>query len=148
MPNVLGKSEDEAKKALEDLKLTVNVKYGNDTTKANSVVITQSYPQNQSLKEGDLVDITVNKLLISKKVNIDVASLLASANITASADKNVTIKVDASIDSGATNTVLNPLTIPSTQQTVTFTINGYTDAKLTIYVNDTKQKEQTINFKE
>lgn len=145
MPSVLGKTEADATKTLQDLKLTVTVNYDSDSSKDNRVVITQSYPQNQQLKEGDLVTITVNKLQVTKTVNLDVPTLLKAANITASEDKQVTIKVDASIDAGATNTVYNQK-IDSTEQTVSFDINGYTDAKLQIYVEGNKVKDQTISF--
>lgn len=76
MPTVLNETEAAAKKKLEDLKLVVNVKYGEDRSKTNGLVITQSYPQNQELKEGTVVEITINKLLISKKVTLDLQSLL------------------------------------------------------------------------
>ena len=148
MPSVLGKTEDDAKKVLTDLKLVVNnVKYGEDNSQANGVVISQSYPQNQTLKEGDTVDITVNKLVVSKTVKVDVPSLLSTAGITASEGTKVTVRVEASIDSGASNNVYNQ-SIDSTQQTISFDIKGYTDAKLQIYVNDKKVSDQTINFKD
>lgn len=148
MPSVLGKTEEEAKKTLTDLKLVVNnVKYGEDNSQSNGVVIAQSYPQNQTLKEGDTVDITVNRLVVSKKVNIDVPSLLSSAGVKAEEGTKVQIKVDASIDSGVANSIYNQ-SIDSTQQTITLDIKGYTDAKLQIYVNDKKVNEQTINFKQ
>ena len=148
MPSVLGKSEEDAKKTLTDLKLVVNnVKYDQDNSQANGVVISQSYPQNQTLKEGDTVDITVNKLVVSKTVKIDVPSLLSTANVTAKEGTKVAVRVEASIDSGASNNVYNQ-SIDSTQQTISFDIKGYTDAKLQIYVNDKKVSDQTINFKD
>ena len=75
MPSVLGKTEEDAKKELEDLKLTVTIKYGEDKNKQNGVVILQNYPQNQSLKEGALVEITVNKLTITKNITLDLLEL-------------------------------------------------------------------------
>lgn len=75
MPNVVGAVEAVAKADLEKLKLVVNVKYESDTTKANGVVLKQSYKQNEELSEGDLVEITVNKLLLSKEITIPLADL-------------------------------------------------------------------------
>ncbi len=142
MPSVLSKSEEDAKKTLESLKLKVNVKYSEDSTKTNGVVISQSYPQNQELKEGDVVEITVNKLLISKNVSINLLELQGGTPIDA---EKINVKVTASIDSGATNTVYEKSFDP-TEKTASFTINGYSSATLKIYLNDKLTKEQTINF--
>ena len=142
MPNVVGKTEADAKSELEKLKLKVNVKYSDDNSKTNGVVLSQSYPQNQELKEGDMVDITVNKLMISKTVSIDLLELQGGTPV--SADK-ITVKVTASIDSSATNTVFEKSFDPSEKST-SFTINGYNNAVLKIYLNDKLAKEQKIDF--
>ena len=142
MPNVVGKSESEAKSELENLKLTVNIKYSEDNSKSNGVVISQSYPQNQELKEGDVVDITVNKLMITKTVTIDLLELQGGTPLDV---ESITVRVTASIDSSATNTVFEKSFDP-TEKTTSFTINGYETAVLKIYLNDKLTKEQTIEF--
>ena len=142
MPDVLGKTEAEAKKALEALKLTVNIKTGEDNTKVNGVVITQNYPQNQQLKEGALVEITVNKLLITKTISMDLLELQGGTKLE---EDTMIVKVTASIDGGAVNTVYEK-TLPTTQKTATFDINGYKSASLKIYINGKVNKEQNINF--
>lgn len=142
MPSVLGDTEEKAKQTLEGLKLTVNVKYGEDNTKSNGVVIAQSYPQNQSLKEGTLVEITVNKLVITKKVTLDLLELQGGTPL--DVDK-INVKVTASIDGGATNTVYTDSFDPETKST-TFEIKGYKTAVLHIYINDKLTKEQNITF--
>ncbi len=142
MPSVLGKSEADAKKTLEDMKLTVNVKYSEDNTKSNGVVLSQSYPQNQELKEGDLVEITINKLILSKTITLDLLELQGGAPLEV---EQIKIKVTASIDSGATNTVFENSFEP-TDKKASFTINGYKNAVLKIYLNDKLAKEQTIDF--
>ena len=142
MPSVLGKSEADAKKELEDLKLTVNVKYGEDNTKSNGVVIAQNYPQNQSLKEGSLVEITVNKLMLTKNISLDLLELQGGAPLDV---EKINVKVTASIDGGATNTVYTGTFEPE-DKTASFSINGYQSAVLKIYINDKLTKEETINF--
>ena len=142
MPSVVGSTEADAKATLEKLKLKVNVKYAEDNSKSNGVVISQSYPQNQELKEGDMVDITVNKLLITKNVSIDLLELQGGSPINAD---TITVKVTASIDNGATNTIFEKTFAP-TEKNATFTINGYQKAVLKIYLNGQLAKEQTINF--
>lgn len=142
MPNVVGKNETEAKAELEKLKLKVNVKYAEDNSKSNGVVTSQSYPQNQELKEGDMVDITVNKLMITKTVSIDLLELQGGTPLEVD---TINVKVTASIDSSATNTVFERSFDP-TEKNTSFTINGYKTAVLKIYLNGELTKEQTIQF--
>ena len=142
VPNVLGKTESDAKSALESLGLTVSVKYSEDKTKSNGVVIAQSYPQNQTLKQGTLVEITVNKILLTKTVTLDLLELQGG---TASSADTINVKVTASIDGGAYNTVYNQSVDPSTK-TVSIEINGYSNATLKVYLNSKQVKEFTVSF--
>ena len=142
VPNVLGKTESDAKNALEALGLTVSVKYSEDKTKSNGVVIAQSYPQNQTLKQGTLVEITVNKILLTKTVTLDLLELQGG---TASSADTINVKVTASIDGGAYNTVYNQSVDPSTK-TVSIEINGYSNATLKVYLNSKQVKEFTVSF--
>ncbi len=141
MPSVLGATEAEAKKSLEDRKLTVSVKTGEDKSKANGVVIAQSYPENQELKEGDLVEITINKLLKTKTIILKMSDLLGGKQ-----EKDAKVRVEASVDGGPTNNVFNEQTIPVTQSTISFDINGYNNAKITIYVDGSAVSTRTENF--
>lgn len=143
VPNVLGKTESDAKSALEALGLTVSVKYSEDKTKSNGVVIAQSYPQNQTLKQGTLVEITVNKILLTKTVTLDLLEL--QGGTASSAADTINVKVTASIDGGAYNTVYNQSVDPSTK-TVSVEINGYSNATLKVYLNSKQVKEFTVSF--
>ena len=144
MPSVLGKTEGDAKKELEDLKLTVTIKYGEDKNKQNGVVILQNYPQNQSLKEGALVEIIVNKLTITKNITLDLLELQGGTPL----DKDkINVKVTASIDGGATNQIFNQ-DFDTDEKTAKITIYGYKTAILKIYLDDKLTKEQTIKFTE
>ena len=142
VPNVLGKTESDAKSALEALGLTVSVKYSEDKTKSNGVVIAQTYPQHQTLKQGTLVEITVNKILLTKTVTLDLLELQGG---TASSADTINVKVTASIDGGAYNTVYNQSVDPSTK-TVSVEINGYSNATLKVYLNSKQVKEFTVSF--
>ena len=77
MIDVTGKSEADAKKALEDLKLVVNVGYSEDSSKDNGVVLKQTVEVGKVVDEGTTVTITVNKLAETKTatVTIDVKAL-------------------------------------------------------------------------
>ncbi len=143
MPNALGKKEADAKSMLEEKGLTVSVKYSEDSTKQNGVVISQNYPENQELKEGDLVQITVNKLQLSKTVSLDLLELQGGSPLENM--EEITVKVTASIDGGAYNSVFDK-TFETTDTKASFTLNGYTSAALKIYLNGTLVKEQNVDF--
>ena len=174
MPNVVGKTKDEAVKILEDLKLQVTTETGEDKEKANGVVIAQGYLQNYELKEGDVVKLTINKVVTSKTISIDIQSLLKTAGVstevpeeevkTIETDENgeekevvtkvpskniptATISVTASIDGGAANSVYSN-TVKVTDTTGSFTVNGYSSAVLSYYVNGGAKpvKTETITF--
>lgn len=142
VPNVIGKTESDAKSTLEALKLTVNVKYSEDSTKSNGVVLTQSYPQNQTLKEGSLIDITVNKILLTKTVSLDLLELQGGTPLNVD---SISVKVTASIDGGAYNTVYEKSLSPS-EKTASFEINGYNTATLKVFLNAKQVKEFNVNF--
>ncbi|MEG2348198.1 MAG: Stk1 family PASTA domain-containing Ser/Thr kinase [Clostridia bacterium] len=142
MPSVLGKSEADAKKIIEAAGLTVKIKYGEDSSKSNTIVIAQNYPQNQELKAGDLVEITINKLLITKAISLNLLELQGGTPLNV---PTIQVKVTASIDSGATNTVFDKSFDPK-QANASFTINGYKTAALKIYINGNLTKDYTINF--
>ena len=153
MPNVTGKTLDEAKKTLEDMKLTVNVKYGEDKNKSNGVVISQNYPQNQQLKEGDLVEITINKLIITKSVTIDISEftkdIFSKSDDTTTSEttsKTASLNVMASVDGGVYNSIYTK-SITKNDKTINFTVNGYEKVDLQIYVNDKSVNQQTIKLK-
>lgn len=143
MPNVLSKSEKEAKSTLEELGLTVKVEYSEDTNKANGVVIAQNYPQNQSLKEGDLVTITVNKLQLSKNVSIDLNDYISEDDV--DSKKGIDVKVTASVDGGVANTVFDK-NITDISKSVSFTLNGYTSAILKLYIDGVYKKDIAVTF--
>jgi len=143
MPTVIGNTEAVANKTLTDLKLAVKVIYGEDQTKANGVVTAQNYPQNQELKEGDLVEITVNKLLVTKVVSLDLTELKGTTDY----KNDIEVKVIASIDGSAGNTVFDK-SFKLSATKAEFSLNGYTSASLKIYIDEKEVKTQTIKFAE
>jgi len=143
MPSVMGNTEGVANKTLTDLKLTVKVKYAEDTNKINGIVTGQNYPQNQELKEGDLVEITVNRLLINKVISLNLTELKGTTEYTG----NIDVKVIASIDGSAGNTVFDKSFAPTATK-ADFTLNGYSSASIKIYLDGKEVKTQTIKFVE
>lgn len=86
--SVIGKSSDEAKKILTDLKLEVNVVEDEDTSKSDGVVLKQSVDPGTSVEEGSAITITVNKIEKNKQgtVNINVKAL-ANRHLPKSSDE-------------------------------------------------------------
>ena len=76
--SVIEKSEDEAKKALTDLGLKVNVLYEEDATKNNGTVLKQSINAGEKVEKDSTVTITVNKISETKSatLTVNVKSLL------------------------------------------------------------------------
>lgn len=135
VPSVIGKSTADAKKTLEDLKLQVEIAYGEDESKTNGVVLQQSYPQNSVLKEGDLIKITVNRRIINKTVEV--------GGIPEGTKQNeITVRV--SVDGGALNNTT--FDYNETTRTVSFTINGYEKLSYNILVNGSVIKSGEENF--
>ena len=86
--SVIGKSSEEAKKILTDLKLEVNVVEDEDTSKSEGVVLKQSVDPGTSIEEGSAITITVNKIEKNKQgtVNINVKAL-ANRHLPKSSDE-------------------------------------------------------------
>ena len=78
MIDVTGRTEADAKSALEALGLVVNIGYSEDTSKDNGVVLRQNVDVGNVIDEGTTVTITVNKLAEIKTVpiTVNVKSLL------------------------------------------------------------------------
>ena len=72
VPSVMGKTEAEARTAITDKNLKVEVKYDSDTSKENGVVIDQSVNAGKEVDEGTTITITVNKFEETKEATIDV----------------------------------------------------------------------------
>ena len=74
---VIGKTEDAAKKELEDAKLKVEIVYEEDTTKPVGTVLKQNKEVGTVVEEGTTIVLTVNKLAEIKNgtVNINLKSL-------------------------------------------------------------------------
>ncbi len=86
--SVIGKSSEEAKKILTDLKLEVTVVEDEDTSKSDGVVLKQSVDPGTSVEEGSAITITVNKIEKNKQgtVNINVKAL-ANRHLPKSSDE-------------------------------------------------------------
>lgn len=139
VPNVLTMSESEATSTLQELNLKVNVKYSEDTSKANGVVLSQSQKQNAEVDEGTLIELTVNRVQKTKTVTVPVANYVEKTD-----DSDVTLKVVAKVE-GVSNTIYEKK-ISAPYDSVDVSVNGYTTATLSIYIDGTLKNTQNVTF--
>lgn len=78
VPNVIGSTEETAVQKLKTEGFLVNVSYTENSSKSDGVVISQSITAGKTVKEGDTIDITVNKQPTESTVivNVNLKSLM------------------------------------------------------------------------
>ena len=105
VPNLIGKTEQEARNLITKNKLTVKeVKYTEDRTKENGVVVLQDIRENEEVTELTGITITVNKYedeMVSGTIKIDLASY---KDVDTGKDKTVTVRVQIT-SSGTTSRI-------------------------------------------
>ena len=157
--SVIGKSSEEAKKILTDLKLEVNVVEDEDTSKSDGVVLKQSLDSGKIVDKGSAITITVNSFEASKtiSVSIDVKSITGgyteNSSVTNSANStsndNVVKTVSIEITSGG-KTLWSDSGVDknTTNKSASITGKGSMDVTLTIKDSNgmNKVRTQTVNF--
>ncbi len=155
--SVIGKTEEEAKKALASLGLTVEVAYDEDSSKENGVVLKQSVDAGKEVEQGTSILITINRLTETKSatLTVNVKSLLngkveyLETNTTnetennASSDKvvkNVTVKILVGED-----TVYKESIDPTTTNLVQ-TISGKGTVLVRVYIDDILKSTKDVNL--
>ena len=138
VPSAVGKLYSDAKSELDKLKLVVNVKYDTDTSKADGVVLAQSIKQNSEVEEGTMIELTVNRLQKTLTVAIPISTLAAGKT------GDIVVRVEATVE-GITNTVYNA-TVSEPYADTSVNINGFSDAKIRIYIDNTLVSEKTVTF--
>lgn len=139
VPGIVGKSQDEAKKALQDLGFVVTVTTAEDSSKDNGVVLKQSLEEGKSVEKGSAIAITVNTYEASKsaQVTIDVKSYLPKtdaslSNEESSSNVGKTANVKVTVSNNGTGFSKN-----NVSSTVTDTIYGKGEVTITITITGT-----------
>ena len=156
VPDVIGKSQDEAKKALESQGFVVTVTTSEDSSKSSKVVLKQSLDAGTSVEKGSSITITVNNYEESKTISVNInvkaitggytedkdnstnstgSSIAKTVNITLKAG-NSTLYSDSGVDKNTTNK--------------SATINGKGSMDLTLIITDSNggswTRTKTVNF--
>ena len=147
VPDLNGKTEEEAKTLAKEAGLKVKVEIGTDESKADGVVIFQDKEANSEVEKDSTITITINALPTEKKgtINVNVKSLLGGAveyeedGVT---PKNVKLEIkikDSSTHSTET-TIYSEEVNPLVESVSTdFTSKGYVNIK--VFVNGVNKKE-------
>ena len=155
MVNVVGKSEAEATGQLQGMNLVVDVKYDEDTSKTDGIVLAQTIEEGKVIKEQSTVTITVNKWPQEKDVHIviDVASFYKDEKPVTDEDSNSTNTVADSKDSTTTVRITvdgneeKNANVSISETNYTYTITGYSGYhKVYVAVGGNKGYNESVDF--
>jgi len=138
VPNVVGDNGADATAELQNLKLVVNTTYSTDNTKEDGVVLTQSLKQNSEVDEGTMIELVINRLQKSVMVDVPISTLAAEMT------GDLSVRVDVTVE-GVTNTVYSE-TVSEPYADTSVTVNGFDEAKVSIYINGKLVSEKTVTF--
>lgn len=154
VPNVLGKTEAEAKKLIEDAGLKLaTVLTSEDTTKDNGVVLKQSLEAGETVEKDSNITITVNKIeeFITGTVNLNLKSLLgASIEYTEKEDEETGEKVkiaktsDIKIVAGSDTIYSRKIAQDTTN--ISAKVTGKGTVTIKVYVDEVIKNTSTINL--
>ncbi len=162
VPSVIGKSEDDAEKALTDLGLKVTVANDEDSSKENGVVLKQSVDTGKEVEQGSSVTITVNKLTETKSatLTVNVKSLLGgkveyeSTNTTNTSNetgsskptvKDVKLRIVVINSDKSEDTVYNEKIDPTTTNLYQ-SISGKGTVQVKVYIDDVLKSTKDVNL--
>ena len=153
VPSVLGKQLEDAQKILTDLKLKVEIEYGEDTTKPNGQILSQNVVSGTVLDEGSTVVITVNQIakIKSGTVNIKLKEIAEKLGYVVEEEKdeeeNIVeevskIEVELKVTSeGTTNTVYNKK-VSANNENISVTVQGKGTIRIELYIDGVYRLQQ------
>ncbi len=156
VPSVLNEPQENAVNKLSELKLIVNVSYEEDASKSDGIVISQSVPAGKTLKEGDTIEVVVNKqpTRSTLTVNVNLKSLMGyteptqttssteDANTTSTTPEipTATVRIEVGED-----TILNDnYLMTKTDISASYTTSGVKEVK--VKVDGVTKYTQTVDF--
>ena len=155
VPDVIGKTQSEAKSMLEAQGFVVSVVTSEDSSKASGVVLKQSLDSGKSVEKGSSITITVNSYEESKTmtVNINVKSITGGyteESSGANATGNTVAKtVSITLKSGNT-TLYSDSGVDKNTTNKSTTISGKGSMDLTLTITDSNggswTRTKTVNF--
>ena len=155
VPDVIGKSQADAKKTLEAQGFVVAVTTSEDSSKENGIVLKQSLDSGKTVEKGSTVTITVNSYEASKtmSVNINVKAITGGYSEETSNSNttgNKTVKtVSITLKSG-NNTLYSDSGVDKNTTSKSTTISGKGSMDLTLTITDSNggswTRTKSVNF--
>ena len=155
VPDVIGKTQSEAKSMLEAQGFVVSVVTSEDSSKASGVVLKQSLDSGKSVEKGSSITITVNSYEESKtmSVNINVKSITGGYTEESSSENatgnTVAKTVSITLKSGNT-TLYSDSGVDKNTTNKSTTISGKGSMDLTLTITDSNggswTRTKTVNF--
>ncbi len=154
VPSVINETQDNAVAKLTALKLLVNVSYEENASKSNGIVTSQTVAPGKTLKEGDSIEIVVNKQPTKSTVtvNVNLKELLGYTAPTTqtSSDGNTTTETQSVPEADVTITVGDDIILnekylkTKTDISASFTTSGVKDVK--VKVDSVTKYTETVDF--
>ena len=156
VPNVLNETESAAVDTIRALNLLVNVRYTENLSKSDGVVISQSIPNGKTVKEGETIEIVVNKQPAKSTltINVNLKSLMKytepekpSTNTDANTTTPPTTEVEKAtvvIEVGDDIILSESYPLTKTDITKTWTASGVSELK--VKVNGVTEFTQRVDF--
>lgn len=155
VPDVIGKSQADAKKTLEAQGFVVAVTTSEDSSKENGIVLKQSLDSGKTVEKGSTVTITVNSYEASKtmSVNINVKAITggySEETSNSNTTENKTVKtVSITLKSG-NNTLYSDSGVDKNKTSKSTTISGKGSMDLTLTITDSNggswTRTKSVNF--
>ncbi len=156
VPNVLNETESAAVDTIRALNLLVNVRYTENLSKSDGVVISQSIPDGKTVKEGETIEIVVNKQPAKSTltINVNLKSLMKytepekpNTNTDANTTTPPTTEVEKAtvvIEVGDDIILSESYPLTKTDITKTWTASGVSELK--VKVNGVTEFTQRVDF--
>ncbi len=154
VPDVIGKTQAEAKKALEAQGFVVSVTNSEDSSKAKDVVLKQSLDAGKTVEKGSAITLTINNVKQTKdlSVNINVKAITGgytedekknengneNTTTTSKKSKTVTVKVNNETRTG----------ISKNESNFSITLSGKEEEEITVKVVITEPDGNVIHSSE
>ena len=153
VPSVTGKTQEEAKKALQDLGFVVTVSTSEDSSKDNGIVLKQSLDEGKVVDKGSAITITVNTFEASKTVPVTINVQAITGGYTedknTTEETNVVKTVSITITSGG-KTLWSDSGVKKNEEKREASITGKGSMDLTLTITDkngiSNVRTKTVNF--
>ena len=152
VPYVIGKTEEEARKMIEDAGLTIEtVRYETDTTKPNGQVLKQSIDADKVVDEKTPVTLTVNKLeeIKTGTLNINLKSLLRYQKEYDDEGEEIpaeSVEVEVRVKSNGSEDTVYKKSHKEDTEKITVQIEGVGTVTVKIFVDGVREKQEQMDL--